>query len=504
MKLARLLLAAALALLLPHPLSASDIESSNWSETAGSNNATPPHGFPEGMAPSAVNDAARETMRAVKSDWNRNHATASSTGSANAYAVTYAVAPPALAQGQRFCFKASFSNTGAATLNVNAIGAKAIRRSDGTSALASGDILQNQHVCVSYDATQDVFQVVTPLPAAAFTGGTLTGTTTMSGAAFNTASYADVASASTTDIGGAASNNVRITGTVTITSFGSGAAGIHRNVRFAGALTLTHNATSLILPTAGNITTAANDTLEAVSLGSGNWIVTDYQRASGEAAAGTPIREVSIQVFTSSGTYTAPSDLLYAIVEVQAPGGGSGGADAATTAGACTAGAGAGGYSRELLTAASIGASQSVTIGAPGTAGSNAGGSGGDGGTTSFGALLSATGGTGSVGSGSNTDQPGAEGGDGGNGSGGTLNIAGGSGSPCITIGTSKMFGGSGGTAHLGGGARGHVQTNTNDDSGTTGGDYGGGAGGANDDDTTGSAGAAGGPGVVIVWEFRS
>lgn len=34
----------------------------NWSETAASNNATPPYGWPEGQAPSTVNDCARQMM----------------------------------------------------------------------------------------------------------------------------------------------------------------------------------------------------------------------------------------------------------------------------------------------------------------------------------------------------------------------------------------------------------------------------------------------------------
>lgn len=37
-----------------------------WSTTAASNNSAAPDGFPEGMAPSGVNDAAREVMAAVK------------------------------------------------------------------------------------------------------------------------------------------------------------------------------------------------------------------------------------------------------------------------------------------------------------------------------------------------------------------------------------------------------------------------------------------------------
>jgi hypothetical protein len=91
----------------------------------------------------------------------------------------------------------------------------------------------------------------------------------------------DLASAGTTDIGAQASNNVRITGTTTITSFGTAANGVTRQLRFAAALTLTYNATSLILPGGANITTAAGDTATAVSLGSGNWVVTDFMPASG-------------------------------------------------------------------------------------------------------------------------------------------------------------------------------------------------------------------------------
>ena len=37
-----------------------------WSTTAGNNNSTPPDGWPEGQAPSTVNDCARENMAALK------------------------------------------------------------------------------------------------------------------------------------------------------------------------------------------------------------------------------------------------------------------------------------------------------------------------------------------------------------------------------------------------------------------------------------------------------
>jgi len=42
----------------------------SWSTTASSNNATPPDGWPEGQAPSTVNDCAREMMAAIRTYLN--------------------------------------------------------------------------------------------------------------------------------------------------------------------------------------------------------------------------------------------------------------------------------------------------------------------------------------------------------------------------------------------------------------------------------------------------
>jgi len=97
---------------------------------------------------------------------------------------------------------------------------------------------------------------------------------------------ANVASASTVDLGAVVGRFVDVTGTTTITSFGTVAAGIWRVVTFAGALTLTHNATSLILPGGANITTAAGDSMVAESLGSGNWKIHIYMPAAGYPSKG--------------------------------------------------------------------------------------------------------------------------------------------------------------------------------------------------------------------------
>ena len=97
-----------------------------------------------------------------------------------------------------------------------------------------------------------------------------------------------IASATTTDLGSVVSNYMQVTGTTTITSFGSSASTDNPLyfLRFSGALQLTHNGTSLVLPTAANITTAAGDFLIALYRGSGNWTVLNYFRASGAALVG--------------------------------------------------------------------------------------------------------------------------------------------------------------------------------------------------------------------------
>lgn len=74
---------------------------------------------------------------------------------------------------------------------------------------------------------------------------------------FSQGTEVDIASATTTDIGGQNSNFLRITGTTTITSFGTNYNG-PRFIRFADALTLT-DGTALNLPGSANITTVAGD-----------------------------------------------------------------------------------------------------------------------------------------------------------------------------------------------------------------------------------------------------
>ncbi|WP_421362161.1 hypothetical protein [Agrobacterium rosae] len=75
-----------------------------------------------------------------------------------------------------------------------------------------------------------------------------------------------------------------ITGTATITAISTVTqAGTRLLLRATGAWTLQHNATSMILPSATNITLAVGDIVEMVSLGSGNYLLASINKADGKA-----------------------------------------------------------------------------------------------------------------------------------------------------------------------------------------------------------------------------
>jgi hypothetical protein len=118
--------------------------------------------------------------------------------------------------------------------------------------------------------------VVDANAARPITAGGTAGTTAVEGIDNLSTKATNIASAATTDIGAATGRFVHITGTTPITALGTKTAGVEREVVFDGALTLTHNATSLILPGAANITTTAGDTAVFVSEGSGNWRCLNY------------------------------------------------------------------------------------------------------------------------------------------------------------------------------------------------------------------------------------
>ena len=105
------------------------------------------------------------------------------TGSANAYVLTSGLSLAAYVSGQSFLIKANFTNSGAATINVDTLGAKSLVKGVST-ALASGDITSGAIYHISYDGTNfnvlnagGLYQAsdatLTALAALSYTSGTL-------------------------------------------------------------------------------------------------------------------------------------------------------------------------------------------------------------------------------------------------------------------------------------------------------------------------------------------
>lgn len=303
---------------------------------------------------------------------------------------------------------------------------------------------------------------------------TLTGILTMSGKPIEFAEGAAVASAATTDIWTPADGNtVHITGTTTITSFGTAPqAGAFRWVIFDGALTLTHGANLNILNGGNNIITAAGD-FAYVYADTTTQLDVIFFRASGQSLA------TNVEVFTASGTFTAKVTGQHVIILQAGGAGGSGGTSSSTGGGGGGGGAGEGRIFTQSLTA---GTGYTVAIGGGGAAG-------GSGGNSTFDATTVLGGNNGGGGSGSSGGAGGASttGGTGGSPSGdGTAGA-----STRSLLSTSGGNGGNGGATGAGGGGAGG---NSMFGSGGTGGNAPGGNGSAPSARGAGGGGGAGGP----------
>lgn len=188
-------------------------------------------------------------------------------------------------------------NTGTKTFTVNA------RAQEGTTAAA----IDAGSAVGQYLTRDQVNQLIQELIQMSKTGAGAKG--------------ADVASAAALNIG-SDGWYFHVTGTTTITSIAARLAGQVITLHFTGALTLTHNATSLILQGGTNVTTAAGDVFTFVSEGSGNWREKSRRLATSSVAGDmVRIEEKVLAVDTASFDFTSiPATYNHLLIEVQVRG----------------------------------------------------------------------------------------------------------------------------------------------------------------------------------------
>jgi hypothetical protein len=259
-------------------------------------------------------------------------------GSANAITMSGGVTFTAYVTGMELRWKASSNaNTGAATINVNSIAAKALQIND--SALAAGDHAANKYYRGIYDGTAFQIEKI----SAAVTAGDVvgpgsatdnslakfdgtTGKLLKNGAVIGTDVLATVVQDSSPQLGGfldANGNYIQsekggdissasplvidtdgdyfdVTGTTNFAAM-TVAADRRFTLQFDGVLTMTHHATNIDLPGGANITTAAGDVGVFQSTGANTVQCVSYTKADGTsvvAAAsgftlGTPVATTS-------------------------------------------------------------------------------------------------------------------------------------------------------------------------------------------------------------------
>ena len=161
----------------------------------------------------------------------------------NTIVATAATTITAYVDKEIYVFKTAQINTGAVTLDIDGVGAKSIVKNFNKS-LLDGDFAANQSVAVMFNSTNDNFDLINQKA---------TSVTFYEGSA--------VASAATADIWASDGNTIHLTGTTTITSFGTAPnVGAWARVVVDAALILTNGA-NLILQGGVNYTTAAGDVL---------------------------------------------------------------------------------------------------------------------------------------------------------------------------------------------------------------------------------------------------
>ena len=153
-------------------------------EKSGSNAATGNLDIGSNRITTMADGTAKQDAATLNQIVSNGPAYAADSGTADTAVVTLSPAITAYAAGQRITFKANAASTGAATVNVNTLGAKTLKKHNDQD-IAAGDIESGSIVTAVYDGTN--FQVTSQLatsggsplvPSSLTDGGVLLGSGT--------------------------------------------------------------------------------------------------------------------------------------------------------------------------------------------------------------------------------------------------------------------------------------------------------------------------------------
>jgi hypothetical protein len=215
-----------------------------------------------------------------------------------------------------FYFIASGANTGAVTLNIDGLGAKAITR-DGSTALAAGDINSGEIVVVIYDGTR--FQMINA--ANSFGNTTINGTLTVTG---NTGLQANVSVTSALSVGG----TFAVTGAATLgstlavtgksdlptvsTASANAAVAVITDLSAAGASITSANVGTAVVTT-GTVTNLTATSASVASVNAGVALLTTATvtnlTATGASIASANLGNAVISALTLTGVSVASANV---------------------------------------------------------------------------------------------------------------------------------------------------------------------------------------------------
>ena len=198
-------------------------------------------------------------------------------GAGNAYTVSMPTTLGAYVDGYEVVMKANHTNTGAATIDIDGLGAKSLRRQYG-EALAAGDIRANKIVPFRYNSTSGYFEMQL------ITTGNMADVATVAGISGNVSTVAAISANVTTVAGNTANINT--------------VAGISANVTTVAGDTANIGTIATDLNGADTIGTVSADLSGANTIGAVATIAANVTTVAGVAASVTTVAGGIIDIGT--------------------------------------------------------------------------------------------------------------------------------------------------------------------------------------------------------------